>query len=1208
MMRQAVAGGTSSGDVDDDDRQDDESDQPISAGTASTSSASSTDDNEDDLNDATSSPAADTDESDGERESDDTAATATSSWPASMTSTSSSESDSDNAPEPDSQAPKNLRFAGKQSFASAYANDGEMRQDSEGEYYQPLRGVGKFESAQQELWALDESEQITITDDGVEKRIVAFDESGRAWVRGNGGLVEPISNFRADPDDPVMTDIDGWTDDGQPILGRSGWKSLGASSFGYDGPERVSTVAQSETPAQPAAPSAEPPRQNTGGGTVDYAATMAAGRLVTTDDSERNAQNMSRLQDDDEPPAVPETPTQSSGFFEQDTQLDGLLGTVEQAEADAYDQQVREYKDDVRDYYAWHGEHGLDRRGVFYEQDTDETMGHTSDDVLRGVREEREREHKLAQDAYDRYQEERDDPTLQAESEAALWSYSRSINDRERMAEEERQNPALAELADVPSQGLGPARLQTYYREVERMAEEERQNPALAELADVPSQGLRPALMQTELRHGEAQAEQERQAEQQRSSAFSLHEEYPFYDQTPATHETRAHALLASDSATELRQRLHRERTFLSPEEQAILAERAQHRAGQRAHTQEMERQWAEFVKEGNEAFLEREAREARAKEDMRALGLDDSATITDAWGDTTKEILSFGQTLTPTYDSHRVLANFEEDTGVRAADAPDAAREYYGAVQEAQPGVMDLAKMQAAAVTPGVSAYQNLREGNYGAAAFDAGLDVATTFWIPGKLGKMARAGASAGDLGRATVAGVYGIPLDKKSVFPNPQDALDAWKREASVGVKLANPANDAVPMASMSENFRVRHVPHSEFKESGYAPGTYKADKLRTADIRDSMAEEMFATGEEVRRTLPYDPLDSGSVTIYDPDTEKVAMVKYNYGSQKGQWASPGGLVDAGETASEAAIREAFEETTAGQPGTGIEGRVIGQVTDDRVQNHQSFIVARESGSMPRGGAGSHGELQDRQWFSIDEARNLDLAYPDAEQKALDALTQYRQTGNMPEPEVITDPVPPDRTLVHHAPRSGLKGVSFHTSAGTWFDEDDVLIGGSQSQGRPGIFNDPAAPRERFFLSSSKGDVPFTHQYGSGHILSHGETQSTGSGLTYKRGDELELIADAGQVISGERVLDIPLTDPVALKKKTLEAEIESSAIGLTDVSPFTPISTSATTHSNFPLTPVSTSSPATESAFPIAPATTCAATHQNWQRRDSHAVGC
>jgi len=51
--------------------------------------------------------------------------------------------------------------------------------------------------------------------------------------------------------------------------------------------------------------------------------------------------------------------------------------------------------------------------------------------------------------------------------------------------------------------------------------------------------------------------------------------------------------------------------------------------------------------------------------------------------------------------------------------------------------------------------------------------------------------------------------------------------------------------------------------------------------------------------------------GSNTIVERDG-KILLVRLNYGPRDGRWALPGGLVEADETAEQAAIRETREET--------------------------------------------------------------------------------------------------------------------------------------------------------------------------------------------------------------------------------------------------------------------------------------------------------
>jgi len=100
----------------------------------------------------------------------------------------------------------------------------------------------------------------------------------------------------------------------------------------------------------------------------------------------------------------------------------------------------------------------------------------------------------------------------------------------------------------------------------------------------------------------------------------------------------------------------------------------------------------------------------------------------------------------------------------------------------------------------------------------------------------------------------------------------------------------------------------------------------------------------------------------------------------GKRKGIWALPKGLVDAGETPAEAALREGFEET-------GVEGSLVSKLGDvryvytwdgERVFKVVSFFLARarrgRAGALP---PGMEIEVAEARWFPLDDGATL-LAY--------------------------------------------------------------------------------------------------------------------------------------------------------------------------------------------------------------------------------------
>jgi 8-oxo-dGTP pyrophosphatase MutT (NUDIX family) len=119
----------------------------------------------------------------------------------------------------------------------------------------------------------------------------------------------------------------------------------------------------------------------------------------------------------------------------------------------------------------------------------------------------------------------------------------------------------------------------------------------------------------------------------------------------------------------------------------------------------------------------------------------------------------------------------------------------------------------------------------------------------------------------------------------------------------------------------------------------------------------------------------------------------------GRKEGTWALPKGLVGAGESAEEAALREVHEET-------GVEGRSLGKLGDiryvytrnwgenpgERVFKIVSFFLVRAvRGRLGAIAAEMQVEVAEARWLPLDEAPQL-LAYKgerEMVEKALDRL---------------------------------------------------------------------------------------------------------------------------------------------------------------------------------------------------------------------------
>jgi 8-oxo-dGTP diphosphatase len=93
------------------------------------------------------------------------------------------------------------------------------------------------------------------------------------------------------------------------------------------------------------------------------------------------------------------------------------------------------------------------------------------------------------------------------------------------------------------------------------------------------------------------------------------------------------------------------------------------------------------------------------------------------------------------------------------------------------------------------------------------------------------------------------------------------------------------------------------------------------------------------------------------------EGILLVKMAYGSTKGQYMLPGGLLDAGETLDDAVVREVYEETN-------VEARVIGicgvRTRHDGPHNdtYVIFLLEHVSGEPRSDGR----ENEDARYFSL------------------------------------------------------------------------------------------------------------------------------------------------------------------------------------------------------------------------------------------------
>jgi len=126
----------------------------------------------------------------------------------------------------------------------------------------------------------------------------------------------------------------------------------------------------------------------------------------------------------------------------------------------------------------------------------------------------------------------------------------------------------------------------------------------------------------------------------------------------------------------------------------------------------------------------------------------------------------------------------------------------------------------------------------------------------------------------------------------------------------------------------------------------------------------------------REFPDNPLVGvGAVIVQD---NRVLLIRRGHAPLLGEWSLPGGVLECGETLSEATIREAREETGLSVETSellGVYERVI-RSEDGRVRYHYvliDFLCQVVSGDLKAGS-----DASDVRWFVGDELESLDLPH--------------------------------------------------------------------------------------------------------------------------------------------------------------------------------------------------------------------------------------
>ncbi len=111
----------------------------------------------------------------------------------------------------------------------------------------------------------------------------------------------------------------------------------------------------------------------------------------------------------------------------------------------------------------------------------------------------------------------------------------------------------------------------------------------------------------------------------------------------------------------------------------------------------------------------------------------------------------------------------------------------------------------------------------------------------------------------------------------------------------------------------------------------------------------------------------------ITAPDDNTPKILLTRRNIEPFKGQWCLPGGHIDRYEATGEAAIREVKEET-----GLDFEGQFFGYFDEIIPERNIHAVVIVFEGRGTGALIAQQDEVMDIEWFTIDQARSLSLAF--------------------------------------------------------------------------------------------------------------------------------------------------------------------------------------------------------------------------------------
>jgi 8-oxo-dGTP diphosphatase len=126
-----------------------------------------------------------------------------------------------------------------------------------------------------------------------------------------------------------------------------------------------------------------------------------------------------------------------------------------------------------------------------------------------------------------------------------------------------------------------------------------------------------------------------------------------------------------------------------------------------------------------------------------------------------------------------------------------------------------------------------------------------------------------------------------------------------------------------------------------------------------------------------TMPF--VGVGAIII---ENDRVVLVKRGQPPLEGEWSIPGGVLEVGEMLREAAVREAWEETSLKVEPSDLLGVYDRVLRDDNGRTLYHYVLidflCRPVGGTPEAG----GDAAEARWFTREEIQDLKLAHDTAE----------------------------------------------------------------------------------------------------------------------------------------------------------------------------------------------------------------------------------